>query len=70
MMTMIDAPDMMIIVEEMIIVTVIAILEGLIASGTGKVKVTMTGLAGQIVNGIEKVQMSMTVPAGAEVENS
>lgn len=69
-MTMIDAPDMMIIVEEKIIVTVIAILEGLIASGTGKVKVTMTGLAGQIVNGIEKVQMTMTVPAGAEVENS
>lgn len=69
-MTMIDAPDMMIIVEEKIIVTVIAILEGLIASRTGKVKVTMTGLAGQIVNGIEKVQMTMTVPAGAEVENS
>lgn len=69
-MTTIDAPDMMIIVEEKIIVTVIAILEGLIASGTGKVKITMTGLADQNVNGIEKVQMTMTVPAGAEVENS
>lgn len=69
-MTTIDALDMMIMVEEKIVVTVIAILEGLTANGIEKVKMTMTGLAGQIVNGIEKVQVTMTIPAGAEVENS
>jgi hypothetical protein len=61
---MIDALDMMIIVEEKIVVTVTAILKGLTANGTEKVKTTMTGLAGQIANGTEKVRMTMTGLAG------
>lgn len=69
-MTMIDAPDMMIIVEEMTVVTMIAILEGLTANGTEKINMTMTGPGGLTVNGIEKVEMTMTGPAGTEVEIS
>lgn len=69
-MTMIDVPDMMIIVEETVIVTVIAILEGLTAKGTEKVKMTMTGPAGPTANGVGMVEMMATDPAGAEVETS
>lgn len=67
-MAMIDVPDIMITAEEMIAVTVIVILEGLIANGTEKVEMTMTGPADLTANGIEKVEMTMTGPAGAEVE--
>lgn len=71
-MTMTDVPDMMIIVEETVIVTVIAILEGLTAKGTEKVKMTMTGplAAGPTANGVGMVEMTATDPAGAEVETS
>lgn len=67
-MAMIDVPDIMITAEEMIAVTVIVILEGLIANGTENVEMTMTGPADPTANGIEKVEMTMTGPAGAEVE--
>jgi hypothetical protein len=45
-MMVIDTPDTMIIIEEMIVVTAIAIIEPLATNGTEKIKMTITGIVG------------------------